>query len=1358
MRRGSPPQQQLPSDSPPQQELSPDSSLQQQQRISPSYFLQQDGAWGLSPNAAIFIPQTLQGSQQQQYVTPDFYQQQGLYYGWQPQQALYSQQRTSPSSFSQQDEAWGLSSNASSFYSQTLQGSQQQQYVTPGLYQQQEEEYCQDTSQNIPSSLYQSNQEARLLRETSSQRNFMRQRYNVVPQSLQQQQGAWGQPQQYQQSRNPPQQQRVSQNFSQQLQVTGSLPRYRQQQLQISQDPQQLQSTSRRQVPQDLSQHQQQIAWGLPQQQQQSCFSQQQRGTWNQRMRNQSQHQRIPHDSPQQGIWHQSSGSPPQQQLPSDSLPQQELSPDSSLQQQQRTSPSSFPQQDEARGLSPNASIFIPQTLQGSQQQQYVTLGLYQQQEGSYYRRQSQQVLHNSRQRQLSGQHQQVQDLLQQQTTWTPQYQQQQEALTEIDDADKQTQAVEQNNDRGTENNDMQEQVSQLTLQISPKAEMTSFAMKQYQSSISRRQDLCRNESKSQNHTYVLTNMFEIIFHENFITDVVHYDVNITPIASKASYRKVFEKYRLTYFKNRYPAFDGKKNAYSANILPCDDHETDIKIEDKLCHIQCNEQCEEHKIVKTFKITLKKVRDIDLSWMKNLQLDLKDLKDLKNTDKDLKNADKDLEYQTGIQALDIIIHGCESGFTNVGRSLFWDLKNGKLLTKGLCSSWGGFLSAVRGQKMYLNVDVVHKGFVIPQNVTDLIANVVKENSRDEQTVKKIPEKINSSDCMEINKILKGLRVIYEMPLNSSDDPSQKYRRRIYRLKGTGPSADKCTFKYNESEITVTNYFKNEKNYTLKHPKLPCLSVGSKEKEIYLPAELCTIVEGQSVKKLNDEQTTRMIKEAATKPDMRQKRIIEAFENINVNESPIMKQEFHLSVSEQMKIVNAKILDAPKLRYKNEKLASVSDGVWRMQNLELKAGISLEKNTWTILNLTKLNMYSELHKFMKTLIQYARDLGMEIKDAKTDQFKYLNNKNEIQRYFEENKSLKLIIVIIPNCLKSRDFTDIYSEIKQMTELKLGVLTQCIKYQNFTNANSGQSKYRSIITNILLKINAKLNGINYTLHKPPKCLENNFMLVGADVTHPPPDADTPSIAAVTASIDTFGFQYNVMYKLQEPREEMISDLEDIIKSQLETYKIKTKKVPMRLIYYRDGVSEGQLKKVEEIEIRAIKRACAKFSSNIQITCLVVQKRHHVRFFPGEREGKGYKNSDRNGNVKAGTIVDIEITHPDPDPEDFEFYLVSHASIQGTARPTKYRCICNDSNLSKDEIEDMTYYLCHMYARCTRAVSYPAPTYYAHLAAYRGKALIENHNIKITSEETSRAVLSKAQADLDNISIKHSLMYFV
>lgn len=41
-----------------------------------------------------------------------------------------------------------------------------------------------------------------------------------------------------------------------------------------------------------------------------------------------------------------------------------------------------------------------------------------------------------------------------------------------------------------------------------------------------------------------------------------------------------------------------------------------------------------------------------------------------------------------------------------------------------------------------------------------------------------------------------------------------------------------------------------------------------------------------------------------------------------------------------------------------------------------------------------------------------------------------------------------------------------------------------------------------------------------------------------------------------------------------------------------------------------------------------------------------------------------------------------------------------------------------MKPDDIIKMTYYLCHTYARCERSVSYPAPTYYAHLAAFRAR----------------------------------------
>ncbi|XP_023380742.1 protein argonaute-2 [Pteropus vampyrus] len=132
----------------------------------------------------------------------------------------------------------------------------------------------------------------------------------------------------------------------------------------------------------------------------------------------------------------------------------------------------------------------------------------------------------------------------------------------------------------------------------------------------------------------------------------------------------------------------------------------------------------------------------------------------------------------------------------------------------------------------------------------------------------------------------------------------------------------------------------------------------------------------------------------------------------------------------------------------------------------------------------------------------------------------------------------------------------------------------------------------------------------------------------------------------------------------------------------------------------------------ELLAIREACIKLEKDYQpgITFIVVQKRHHTRLFctdKNERVGKS-------GNIPAGTTVDTKITHP----TEFDFYLCSHAGIQGTSRPSHYHVLWDDNRFSSDELQILTYQLCHTYVRCTRSVSIPAPAYYAHLVAFRAR----------------------------------------
>lgn len=182
----------------------------------------------------------------------------------------------------------------------------------------------------------------------------------------------------------------------------------------------------------------------------------------------------------------------------------------------------------------------------------------------------------------------------------------------------------------------------------------------------------------------------------------------------------------------------------------------------------------------------------------------------------------------------------------------------------------------------------------------------------------------------------------------------------------------------------------------------------------------------------------------------------------------------------------------------------------------------------------------------------------------------------------------------------------------------------------------------------------------------------------------------------------------------RVEIIEDLKMMVKELLMAFYRETRHKPGKIIFYRDGVSEGQFGFVRDQELSAIREACLMLSRDGSykpaVTFIVVQKRHHTRFMPvNPKDGVG-----RPLNIPPGTTVDTVVTHP----VDFDFFLCSHAGIQGTSRPAHYYVVYDDTNFTSDELQKLSYYLCHTYARCTKSVSIPAPVYYAHLAAFRAK----------------------------------------
>ena len=99
-----------------------------------------------------------------------------------------------------------------------------------------------------------------------------------------------------------------------------------------------------------------------------------------------------------------------------------------------------------------------------------------------------------------------------------------------------------------------------------------------------------------------------------------------------------------------------------------------------------------------------------------------------------------------------------------------------------------------------------------------------------------------------------------------------------------------------------------------------------------------------------------------------------------------------------------------------------------------------------------------------------------------------------------------------------------------------------------------------------------------------VKEQVIIMGADVTNPgadQQDSGKPSIAAVVGSVDPRGSQYVCEIRVQKSKQEYIEDMEGMVYNLLLKFNRATGSTstgkPQRIIFYRDGVSEGQFAKV-------------------------------------------------------------------------------------------------------------------------------------------------------------------------------------
>ncbi|KAJ3489077.1 hypothetical protein NLI96_g2378 [Meripilus lineatus] len=593
------------------------------------------------------------------------------------------------------------------------------------------------------------------------------------------------------------------------------------------------------------------------------------------------------------------------------------------------------------------------------------------------------------------------------------------------------------------------------------------------------------------------------------------------------------------------------------------------------------------------------------------------------------------------------------------------------ISRGL-SVCRGFSQSIRPLcgKLLVNIDTVHIAVYKGGHLGDLALAFL--NERNLRVL--MFESSTDRRFRELQSFLKGVRVrpIERLWQGGNPPPYKPIKKLI-------PQAGRHTFPKGEDkrETSVEQHFREKYGYTLQQPLVFGVQIGQ---SAVLPAEVCEVARGQPYRKrLVPDQQSKMITVSKMDPPKKLQMIKNAVagDEFNYASCDVMRMS-GMSVSHEAVDVNGWMFDEPQVQYGRNRPVRVNMGGWNLKGQQFYEPRLI--NGWAVVDFAS----TEPQRFVDKLASNLRNLNI-LRPAAPPPPVFSGNRQSPESslqgaaqeaspgVYPDGSRIKpsFLVVILP-----KHAPEIRHRVKYWGNVITGIPTQCVRDGKF----SDDDQY---CNNVCLKIHAKIGGINSRTYAKAIVdhVVNNGIVAGCDVSHPPPGNQTrPSVASLVSSYDRGALNFE------------------------------------RVIMFRDGVSDGELRKVREEEIASIKRLLHQMPNHLRkdgkvpkLVFIVVTKRHHVRFFPTQR-GQTSRAVDQ--NCPAGFVVDRDIVYSTP----MDFYLLSHAGLIGTSRPSHYIVLENECNFSMRQIQELSYVLCHNYAAATRSVSIPAPVYYAdRLCAY-------------------------------------------
>lgn len=636
---------------------------------------------------------------------------------------------------------------------------------------------------------------------------------------------------------------------------------------------------------------------------------------------------------------------------------------------------------------------------------------------------------------------------------------------------------------------------------------------------------------------------------------------------------------------------------------------------------------------------------------------------------DLKKGDP--QY---VQFFNIIMRKCLEllQLQLVGRDYF-DAKAKIEVREYRLELWPGYLTSIRRHEasVLMCAEITHK-VMRQQTVLDILKECYQTNER---TYK------NAFESQVI-----GLVVL------------TAYNNNTYRISDVDfDSSPNSTFQLkNGDRITYKDYYKNKYQIQIHDEGQPMLVTKLKERDcrpgqpdfVYLVPELCRAT-GMTDKMREDFHLMRALSEhTRVSAGARIDKLL-AFNNRLRSQPGIIQElkEWNLTLEDKLVSVPARVLPPEKIKLGRDISASAGQNAdWTRELQSKPAYIPARLSNWVMICINR--MKQDVDRFVNTFQECARGMGcnygnpqiMQIADDRS------NTYTDILEKIMSTSNPELIF-----CVVSNNRADRYCAIKKKCVVDRPVPSQVFLYKNITSKN-----VRSIATKVAIQVNCKLGGAPWTVELPPI----DLMVVGFDVCHDPSDRSR-DYGAMVASLDKGLTRYFSAVSHHSSGEELSNEFSVNLSKAIRDYAKINQKLPSNILIYRDGVGEGQVPYVFDHEVQIIKSKLTAIYGDrpFKMAFVIVTKRINTRVF-------------RNGqNPPPGTVVDDVVTNP----LRYDFFIIPQSVRQGTVSPCAFNVIADNMGWKPDQMQRMTYKLCHMYFNWSGTVRVPAPCQYAHKLAF-------------------------------------------